>query len=296
MLVVEEDSPKARLDSWGQAVAAEVHSGQPVWFRSFVPCNGDSGTNFLDGIFPFHNGKFWHWQSYRDVRVFAFQRLESKQWNRRQDLQGSNEANGRSWVVAAVVLVVVEEDSPKARLNSWGQAVAEVHSDDRRSSHDDDERLDHQVVDQWVGSGGKGRLLGGLAVEHPPPRLLLEGPQHDHQHFRRSRAMWPTEEFPARVFSKKNPVFLFESSFFIGGSILIMTTTEECLLVCFRFLVILPSSFSLTQQSLARALVSCRRFASSSGDRGVRGLGTMVLDSEIDWELVEMLEVDAFVP
>ena len=65
--------------------------------------------------------------------------------------------------------------------------------------------------------------------------------------------------------------------------------------MCFRFLVILPSSFSLTQQSLARALVSCRRFASSSGDRGVRGLGTMVLDSEIDWELVD-LEADAFVP
>ncbi len=105
-------------------------------------------------------------------------------------------------------MLVVEEDSPKARLDSWGQAVAEVHSDDRRSSHDDDGRLDHQVVDQWVGSGGEGRL-GGLVVEHPPPRRL-EG--HDH-HFRPSRAKRPTEEFPARGFSK-NPFLLFESSFF----------------------------------------------------------------------------------
>jgi hypothetical protein len=79
------------------------------------------------------------WRSYRDVRVFAFQLLESKQWNRRQeeDLQGSNEANGCSWVGAVVEVVeVVEEDSPKARLldHCWGGlAVAEVHSD-RRSS------------------------------------------------------------------------------------------------------------------------------------------------------------------
>ena len=40
--------------------------------------------------------------------------------------------------------------------------------------------------------------------------------------------------------------------------------------------------------SLWRADSRRRRFASSSGDRGVRGLGAMVLDSEIDWELVEL--------
>ena len=96
----------------------------------------------------------------------------------------------------------------KARLLllvDWGPAVlAEVHSD-RRSSEQDDERLDHQevLVDQWVRSGGEGHGLGGLVVEHPPS--LLEG--HD-QHFRPSRAMMRPTEFPARGFSK-NPVFLF---------------------------------------------------------------------------------------
>ena len=36
-----------------------------------------------------------------------------------------------------------------------------------------------------------------------------------------------------------------------------------------------------------------RQFASSSGDRGLRGLGDMVLDSEIDWEELVDLEADA---
>ncbi len=75
-----------------------------------------------------------------------------------------------------------------------------------------------------------------------------------------------------------------------------MTTTEECLLVCFRFLVIPRRRFLSRKNSLWRAHLSRRRFASSSGDRGVHGLGTMVLDSEIDWDELVELEADAFVP
>jgi hypothetical protein len=37
---------------------------------------------------------------------------------------------------------------------------------------------------------------------------------------------------------------------------MLMTTTEECLFLCFRFLMIFPSSFFVTQQSLARGLTS----------------------------------------
>ncbi len=144
-----------------------------------------------------------------------------------------------------------------------------------------------------VGSGGEGHGLGGLAVEHPPP---LEGHHDQHSSFRGpSGAMQPTE-FPARGFSK-NPVLFEATSFFVDRWI-DAHDDDGGVLACVLPFPHLPAVVVLSSRNSSlwwRADSRRRRIASSSGDRGLRGLGTMVLDSEIDWELVD-LEADTFVP